>query len=148
MSANILCMFRRLGILSLVALLACGCHADPDQVGSEVKRMLQSKLDENPELKGLRPTVSKVEVIREQGNKYEGIATVIVSGKEHSVTMAIWDDGKRTMYQAAPDDLTFLAEQAIENSARHRPSDLQGQPAGDIPRASSGDIAGEFTSSN
>jgi hypothetical protein len=95
--------------LSLLVLLA-GCHPSVETVAIEVKNLLQSKIDSDPGLKKSHLVVSDVSVIHEEGNRYGGIATLLLGGEPHTVSLKILADGSKVMYEASDGAFLFATQ--------------------------------------
>ncbi|ENZ79594.1 MULTISPECIES: hypothetical protein [Ralstonia] len=102
----------------LIDLMACvttfallsACSPSPEQVAKEVKTMFQNRLSSEAGMADLHATVSTVTLIRDQGNRYGGVATVNVDGKAHEVPIKVLADGKSVMYEADSASMGFLLE--------------------------------------
>lgn len=100
----------RVIMLSLAVMFLAACSPSKDEVAESVKSMFQKRLSSEAGVADLRATVSSVTLIKDQGNRYEGIATVMLDGKAHEVPVKVLADGKSVMYEAEPTALTFLLE--------------------------------------
>lgn len=100
-----------------IALALCGCRPSTKTIDGQIQQMLQKQLDHKVEPENQHPVVSSVDVIREYGNKYQGMADVVMDGKHHTVSMKIWTDGNEYMYEADPTDLLFLDQDSSTDAA-------------------------------
>ena len=135
-----------------LALILGGCRPSTDEVGDQVRVLLQQKLDQQPEFRPYHLVVSKVDVVREEGNKYQGIADVVMNGKDHSVPLKILDDGRRVMYETDPGAFLFVAQESYEDTlgAAGGARDQVSPAPRDNPAAAKtqpGGVIGEFDSS-
>ncbi|MFX5776693.1 hypothetical protein ABTE06_20465, partial [Acinetobacter baumannii] len=78
--------------------------------------LMQKKFSESEELKQYKLEVVKVDVIHESGNKYRGLAKVMMNGQPHDVGMSILSDGDKIMYEIPPENLTFLVQEAMKQA--------------------------------
>jgi len=93
-------------VLLTLALAACGQSAE--QVGSSVLRSMQHKFTNDLELSKLRVAIAKVVVIKETGNSYQGIATVLHDGKEWQVPVQVTADGDNVLWRTEPGAFAFV----------------------------------------
>lgn len=118
-------------IVTAIALL--GCTPSNDTIAKQVRELFQQKLSAQAELKDYGLTVTQLDVIHETGNKYQGMAKVMMKGVSHDVPMAIVADGDKVMYEVSPAALAFVAQEAMKQAM----SDAQAQ----IDRAMAVDTA-------
>ncbi|VVE06955.1 hypothetical protein [Pandoraea terrigena] len=90
-------------------------HLSKDQIAKTVSAALQQKL-ETSDLAEYQMKVLKVEVLHETGNKYAGIATVDLRGKQHQVPLSIIADGKSVAWQAEQGAFLFAAQESIQQT--------------------------------
>ena len=82
-----------------------------DQVAAEVKSMMQSKLDTDPDLSPLHLKVIHVDLVNKAGNEYKGIAAVKTErGTSHDVPIDVTADGDKTMWEAGPGAFLFAVQ--------------------------------------
>lgn len=102
-------------IMYLVAsALLTACSPSKEDVADGVKSMFQKRLSSEEGYANLHATVSSVTLIKDQGNRYEGVATVMLDGVAHEVPVKVLADGKSVMYEAEPTALTFLLQAQIK----------------------------------
>lgn len=94
----------------LVAALACGalltaCSPSKADIEAKSKALTQQIIDQNAGLNGLGLVVDRVDAIQEAGNKYKGIAQVVMDGQHYSVPLSILSDGDKIM--VTPEDGAF-----------------------------------------
>ena len=138
---------------TILMLTLCGCRPSTDQIGEQVKVLLQEKLDQEPAFKKYNLVVSRVDVMREDGNKYRGIATVVMNGVEHSVTLVILADNDQIMYEADPKSFFFVLQQPLVPSGQSANSNLNlmshtSNRNADSSSEQKGAVIGEFDSSS
>lgn len=97
-------------ICLLATAFLVACSPSKEEVADSVKSMFQNRLASEKGVADLHATVSSVTLIKDQGNRYEGIATVMLDGKAHEVPVKVLADGKSVMYEAEPTALGFLLE--------------------------------------
>jgi len=103
-------------LVTAFALILCGCRPSTDEIGRQVKVMFQQKMNQDPEFSKYHLFVSRVDVVQEEGNKYQAIATVLMKGREHSVSMKILADGHQVMYETDPGALLFAVQESLQES--------------------------------
>lgn len=108
-------------IVAAIALL--GCTPSNDTIAKQVRELFQQKLNAQAELKDYGLTVTQLDVIHETGNKYQGMAKVMMKGVSHDVPMTILADGDKVMYEVSPAALAFVAQEALKQAM----SDAQAQ---------------------
>ncbi|WP_148664578.1 hypothetical protein [Herbaspirillum robiniae] len=99
-----------------LALALLGCSPSTESIGETVKSLMQKKFSESDELKNYKLEVVKVDVIHESGNKYRGMAKVMLNGAPHDVGMSILSDGDKIMYEIPPENLGFLVQEAMKQA--------------------------------
>lgn len=117
---------------AMVVTLLAACSPSKEEVAESVKSMFQKRLSSEAGMADLRATVSSVTLIKDQGNRFEGIATVILEGKAHEVPVKVLADGKSVMYEADPTALTFLLEAQMK---RLFPAPLAAAQSAKVPAA-------------
>jgi hypothetical protein len=141
-------------LLSAIILLAlCGCQPNVNEIGQQVSSLLQQKINEDPTLSRYGLVVTNVVVIREEGNKYKGVADVMMNGEKHEVSLSILADGDSVMYEADPGSFLFVAEQPQRQNPHFinptPPVQPQATNSNDNPqRTQSGGAIGEFDSTS
>jgi hypothetical protein len=141
-------------LLSAIILMAvCGCQPNVNDIGQQVSTLLQQKINEDPTLSRYGLVVSNVVVIREEGNKYKGVADVMMNGEKHEVSLSILADGNSVMYEADPGSFIFVSEQPQRQNPRFinptPPVQPQVTNSNDNPqRTQSGGAIGEFDSTS
>jgi hypothetical protein len=138
---------------AVILLAVCGCQPNVNEIGQQVSNLLQQKINEDRTLSQYGLVVTSVVVLREEGNKYKGIADVMMSGEKHEVSLDIIADGDRVMYEADPASFLFVAGQPLRQSPRLINPTPQVQPQvtndyNDPQRTQSGGTIGEFRSTS
>jgi len=89
--------------------------AKAEQLTRSVQQALQEKFDNDPKFSKYHVRVEKVGLIKESGNKYDGIATVRTPGlSDHQVSIDVIADGSNMMWQTQPGAFLFLAQQDLQ----------------------------------
>lgn len=144
---------NRLALSALILLGLCGCRPDTNEIGQQVSVLLQQKINEDQLLHRYGLVVTGVEVIREEGNKYKGVATVMMNGEAHDVGLNILADGNNVMYETDPASFLFVSEQPPRQSPRLANEVPTEQPhatenAVDPQQTNPGGVIGEFDSTS
>lgn len=101
-----------LGVLAVALLMSCGPSVD--QIGETVKTSMQQKFDSDTQFKKWHLSVTRVQVLKQGENRYQGIATVMHEGESHDVPVEITADGSNVMWQAPPGAFMFVAQKEIQ----------------------------------
>lgn len=109
-----------LAVACVFALYMAYQDYERDIVQDSVKELMSKKLSEG-DLSKYGLSVSKIVAVHESGNVYKGFATVLMDGKEHSVSMRITYDGTNVMYQVDDGQLGFIAEKAMSDAVQPAP---------------------------
>ena len=96
-----------LGVLAAALLIRCG--QSTDQIGETVKTSMQQKFDSDAQFKNSRLSVTRVQVLKQGENRYQGIATVMHEGESHDVPIEITADGSNVMWLAPSGSFMFVA---------------------------------------
>lgn len=94
-------------LLALVAFFA-GCGPSTQDIAKVVKTSMQEKFDSDPEFSKWHLTVSSVDVVRQSGNTYQGLAHVTYKGATHDVGVDITADGSNVIWKAPPGSFLFV----------------------------------------
>lgn len=89
-----------------ICLFAAGCQPSTAAVGSSVQALLQSRLAET--FGAGNASVTNVAVVREVGNKYQGVANISAFGGTTTLKIAIVADGSNVLYDVAGPDWAAL----------------------------------------
>jgi signal peptidase I len=106
--------FRRVVATLLFAAVVVGCSMSTDQIGETVKGSMQKTFDSDAQFKEWHLTVSRVQVLKQGDNRYQGIATVIHEGTPHDVPIDITADGSNVMWKTEPAAFAFVAQQKLQ----------------------------------
>ena len=79
------------GVLSVALLVGCGLSTD--QIGETVKILMQQKFDSDAQFKEWNLYVTRVLVLKQGENRYQGMATVMYEGKPHDIPVEITANG-------------------------------------------------------
>lgn len=97
----------RLGIVAGVILawhfLANNGSTSEVDISNDVKSSMQHDFDTDPRFASYHLIVGKVEIVRQTGNQYTGIATVrSPKGIDHEVPIEVTAEGGRIIWQSEP----------------------------------------------
>jgi hypothetical protein len=85
------------------------------QLSQSVEQSMQEEFDSDPSFSKYHIQVEKVGLIKESGNKYDGIATVrTLRSSNHDVAIEVTYDGSKIMWQSPPGALQFLAQEDVQ----------------------------------
>ena len=104
----------RIVALILVISLVAGCGLSNEDIGEAVKTSMQETFNSNPQFKEWNLTVSSVQVLKQGGNNYKGLATIMYEGTSHDVPIQITVDGNSVMWEAAPGSFMFVAQKELQ----------------------------------
>ena len=96
-----------LGVLAVALLIGCG--QSTEQIGETVKTSMQQKFDSDAQFKEWHLSVTRVQVLKQSENRYQGMATVIYEGDSHDVPVEITADGSNVMWQTPSGSFMFVA---------------------------------------
>ncbi len=99
-----------LALILAIALVACG--PSPDAIGQKVLDSMR----ESTELRQAGVSVTKVIVIKESGNKYQGIATVHYKDIERQVSVQVVTDGEGVMWKVEPGAFMFIMQHELQRA--------------------------------
>lgn len=100
---------KALALGVLAAALLIGCGQSTDQIGETVKTTMQQKFDSDAQFKKWHLSVTRVQVLKQGENRYQGIATVVYEGESHDVLVEITADGSDVMWHAPSGSFMFVA---------------------------------------
>jgi hypothetical protein len=107
---------KTIAFLATALIALVGCHPSTETISAQVKTLLQSKLNSDPDFKDYHLTVEKVDLIHDEGNKYAGIATISMGGEEHSVGLKILADGEKVIYETDQGAFLFAVQHALRDT--------------------------------
>ncbi|MDR6207288.1 MULTISPECIES: hypothetical protein [Paraburkholderia] len=128
---------KKLIVVAVIAMTVAGCKPSEEGIGEDAKVLLQRQIQSEDGLKDLDLSVLKMDVVNEEGNKYKGIATVLMDGTEHTVSMQILADGKTVMISVAPGEFTFAVPKAISRAVAREAAAGASAPAAAEPDVAS-----------
>lgn len=103
-------------LLMICFLLTVGCQPNVEVIASKVQLLLQEKLDIAFGNHDVR--VENVVVVRETGNKYQGVANVTSYGASTNLKLAILADGTNIIYETTAVDwasfITFVNQKKVK----------------------------------
>jgi hypothetical protein len=85
-----------------------------EQIGETVKTSMQQKFDSDAQFKEWHLTVTKVQVLKQAENRYQGIATVMHEGEPRDVPVDITADGSNVMWQAQAGAFMFVTQKEMQ----------------------------------
>lgn len=101
--------------LGIGAFFVFGSHLSEKDISTQVAAMMQKKIDDS-DMKEFNISVGKVSVIHDDGNKYQGIATVTMDEKTHDIAVKILVDGNNIMYETDTSQFAFVAQAAMKKA--------------------------------
>lgn len=107
-------IIKKLAIATFVAILLAGCGMSVEQIGETVKVSMQQKFDSDEQFKDLHLSVTKVQVLKQGENRFQGMATVLHDGSSHDVPVEITADGSNVMWQVQPGAFMFVAQKELQ----------------------------------
>ena len=113
---------KKFALLAGLLFALTACQPSTKGIAENIKSRLQSRFDSEPEFKRYHLSVSEVNVIHEEGNRYRGLATVSMNAIEHNVNLKILDDGDHGMYELEPGAFNFLEAARLASENLHRAS--------------------------
>jgi hypothetical protein len=104
-------VFSTFALVMLCALLAA-CGPSPEQIAQRV----QASMQESPDVRKLGVSVTKVMVMKESGNKYQGMATVEYKGVERQVPVQVTAEGENVMWRTEPGAFMFVIQHEFQRA--------------------------------
>lgn len=109
---------EKFALLAGLLFALTACQPSTKGIAENIKSRLQSRFDSEPEFKRYHLSVSEVNVIHEEGNRYRGLATVSMNAIEHNVNLKILDDGDHGMYELEPGAFNFWRPRVLDQKIR------------------------------
>jgi hypothetical protein len=79
---------------------------------------MQQKFDTDPSFAQYHLVVESIDVAKQQGNQYTGLATVrSAKGVDHQVSIQVTDDGNHTMWQSEPGAFAWMVLEQLNPAA-------------------------------
>jgi len=75
---------------------------------------MQQTFDSDPQFKEWHLAVIRVQALKQVGNRYQGIATVVHEGTSHDIPVEITAEGSNVMWKTEPGALMFVAQKEIQ----------------------------------
>lgn len=107
-------IMKALAVGAFVAILLAGCGMSTEQIGETVKVSMQQKFNSDDQFKEWHLSVTKVQVLKQGDNRFQGIATVLHEGRSHDVPVEITADGTNVMWQVQPGAFMFVAQKELQ----------------------------------
>lgn len=104
----------RIAVTILLALTVFGCGLSREQISETVKTSMQEKFDTDPQFKDWHLTVTSVQVLKQGGNQYQGIAKINYEGTLHDVPVDITVDGNNVMWKSDPGAFMFVIQKEMD----------------------------------
>ena len=104
-------VFRTCALVTLCAFLAA-CGPSPEQIAQRV----QASMQESQDLRKLGISVTRVPVMKESGNKYQGMATVQYKGLERQVSVQVTAEGESVMWRTDPGAFMFVIQHEFQRA--------------------------------
>ena len=95
-------------LTAAVALAVSGCGLSKEQIGKTVQTAMQTTFDTDPQFSKWQMTVTRVQVLRQGDNQFQGIATISHKGTSHNVPVAITVDGNNVAWKTEPGAFLFV----------------------------------------
>lgn len=107
-------MIKRVAVGLLISTLLVGCGMSTEQIGEAVKTSMQQKFDSDSQLEKWHLSVTKVQVLKQGENRFQGIATVVHEGASHDVPVEITADDSNVIWQVQPGAFMFVAQKELQ----------------------------------
>lgn len=107
-------MLKTMFAIMFTAAWLVGCSMSTEQIGETVKSSMQQKFDSDGQFKEWHLSVTRVQVLKEGGNRFKGIANVMHEGTPHDVPVEITVDGSNVMWQVQPGAFMFVAQKELQ----------------------------------
>jgi hypothetical protein len=85
-----------------------------EQIGETVKTSMQQKFNSDVQFKEWQLTVTRVQILKQGDNRFQGIATVMHEGAPHDVPVDITADGSNVIWQVQPGAFMFVAQKELQ----------------------------------
>src|SRR2546425_12576431 len=85
-----------------------GCGQSTQDIGQLVKTSMQDKFTSDPQFREWNLTVVSVDVVRQGGNTYQGLAHVTYKGTTHDIPVDVTADGGNVIWKAPPGSFLFV----------------------------------------
>ena len=73
-------------------------------------------MQESPDIRKLGISVTKVMVMKESGNKYQGMATVEYKGMKREVPVNVTAEGENVMWRTEPGAFMFVMQYEFQRA--------------------------------
>ena len=121
----------KLLLIAIFSLALAACDRSTSEIATNVKASMQQKFDSDEAFKTFSLKISTVTLVKESGNKYQGIATVLSgSGNEHRVTIDVVADGQNLIWHTENGAFLFLAQEALKQALGNTPATT---PTNELP---------------
>jgi hypothetical protein len=99
-----------------MALALSACGPSSEKIADGVKAELQHRLQGQEIFAQHKVSVAKVDVVKEEGNKFRGMATIMLDGHESTIPIEIVADGDKAIFDVPQDRLVLLAFELLGRS--------------------------------
>ncbi len=114
----VLRVFVRLLVCTAASLLVA-CAPNPEQIGQRVMTSMQETFSTDPNFTKYEIKVMKVVVVKETGNKYQGMATLVTKkGAQKQVPVQVTAEGENVIWRTEPGALLFIAQDELSDLLR------------------------------
>jgi hypothetical protein len=100
-----------------IATFLVGCGMSEQQVSESTKRSMQQTFDIYAELQDAQLKVTDVQVLKRDGNRYQGIAKIVHEGAIHEVPVEMTVDGSNVLWKTERGAFMFVRPQAERTSS-------------------------------
>jgi hypothetical protein len=101
-------------ILACAFLILASCGMSKQDVMDTVKSSFQAEMNTG-EYREYGIKVIEISLVKKSGREYDGIVTVSLDGKFHSVPIEVMVDGDSCLWQTKPGAFMFLGQKMMEN---------------------------------
>lgn len=110
-------MFKKINTAILVGItfVIMGCGMSNNEISETVKTSMNNTFSSDPQFVQYNLQVSEVTVLKQGGNKYQGIAKVAHEGATHDVPVDITVDGKNVIWKTDQGAFLFIAQKQLQN---------------------------------
>jgi len=106
---------RGAAVIVFTALFIAGCSPSSQDIGETVKVSMQQKFDSDAQFKKWHLQVRSVQAVKQDGNRYQGVAAVVYKGTSHDVPVDITADGSNVIWKTDPGGFVFVSQNMLQN---------------------------------
>ena len=104
----------RVVVTAMLIIVATGCGLSNEKISETVKTSMQNTFNTNSQFKEWNMMVTSVQVLKQGGNNFKGIAKIMHEGTSHDVSIEITVDGNNVMWEARPGSFMFVAQKEMQ----------------------------------